>query len=153
MDAERVAQSDQLGGFSCDSTSPTVKCKFWGSCDNKLIGLTSRPARWERARPARWERANVTDLPQSNIETETLRLTGPGGSLYLWHSNLLHGTQPNLHDKPRISLRNLVEKNTEEENDCPLDNMNKIIKGSLKLTKTRRDLEEKLKVNFINKSV
>ena len=88
-----------------------------------------------------------------SVETETLRLTGPGGSLYLWHSNLLHGTQPNLHDEPRISLRILVEKNTDEETDCPLDNMNKVIKGSLKLTKTRRDIEDKVKENLINKSV
>ena len=87
------------------------------------------------------------------METETLRLTGPGGSLYLWHSNLLHGTQPNLHDEPRISLRILVEKHTDEESNCALDNLNKVIKGSLKLTKTRRDIEEKVKGNFINKSV
>jgi|TARA_B110000305_G_C19431607_1_gene636512 hypothetical protein len=88
-----------------------------------------------------------------SVETETLRLTGPGGSLYLWHSNLLHGTQPNLHDEPRISLRILVEKHTDEESNCALDNLNKVIKGSLKLTKTRRDIEEKVKGNFINKSV
>jgi hypothetical protein len=88
-----------------------------------------------------------------SIETETLRLTGPGGSLYLWHSNLLHGTQPNLHDDPRISLRILVEKNTDEVSDCPLDNINKIIKGSLKLSKTRRDIENNVMGNFINKSV
>ena len=71
----------------------------------------------------------------------------------MWHSNLLHGTQPNLHAEPRISLRILVEKNTDEETDCPLDNMNKVIKGSLKLTKTRRDIEDKVKGNVINKSV
>jgi hypothetical protein len=88
-----------------------------------------------------------------SIETETLRLTGSGGSLYLWHSNLLHGTQPNLHDDPRISLRILVEKNTDEVSDCPLDNMNKIVKGSLKLSKTRRDIADNVKENFINKSV
>jgi len=93
----------------------------------------------------------------NSMRLETLRLTGEGGSMYIWHSNLLHGTQPHGEDMPRISIRILAEKNTTEISDCPIDRANKRVTGSLSLRKTRLDIDNEGKVlikgNYLNKSV
>jgi hypothetical protein len=81
------------------------------------------------------------------------RFTGKAGSIYCWNSNLLHGTQPHNENKPRISMRILVEKNSAQDSKCLLDVGNKMIKGNLTLTKTRTDLtstgKPKIKKNII----
>jgi hypothetical protein len=94
---------------------------------------------------------------EKNMTVKSYKLTGAAGSMFYWHSNLLHGTQPHINDKPRISFRILVEKNSTKKSNCLIDIVNKKIKGSLILSKTRHDLtqigENKLKNNIINRSI
>ena len=86
---------------------------------------------------------------------ELLKLTGRVGSIYCWNSNLLHGTQPHNSNQPRISMRILVEKNSNKISNCLLDIANKKIKRNLILNKTRIDLtasgKPKIKKNIIKK--
>ena len=86
---------------------------------------------------------------------DLIKLMGDGGSLYYWHCNTLHGTQPQIDDKPRVSVRILIEKNSKTKSDCLVDGANKISKGSLSLKKTRRDVDSSYKAvvfgNKINK--
>ena len=64
-------------------------------------------------------------------------LTGGAGSLYYWHSSILHGTLPHINDKPRLSLRIIIAKNSETHTSCLLDQLNSEIKGNLSLTQTK----------------
>lgn len=85
------------------------------------------------------------------------KLIGNAGTMFYWHSNLLHGTQPHEDDKPRISMRILVEKNSIQSSNSLIDIVNKKIRGSLILSKTRTDLsregKNKIKKNIINQNI
>jgi hypothetical protein len=86
------------------------------------------------------------------------KLTGEAGTTHYWHPSLLHGTQPNNSQNDiRISMRILIEKNSAKLSNCLIDIVNKKIKGSLVLTKTRSDLttsgKSKVKNNTINKFI
>lgn len=87
-------------------------------------------------------------------ELETRVLTGPPGTAYLWHSCLLHGTQPSASVANRISLRYVIAK--QGANGYLLDEVNEEIEGPLSLAATRRDLDKTgksiLKGNTINES-
>lgn len=76
-------------------------------------------------------------------------LLGSAGSVNLWHSNTLHGTQPHIYSKPRISLRYLIQK---KPNLIDLANRNST--GFHSLKNTRLDLDSNgnhlLKGNSIN---
>lgn len=84
-------------------------------------------------------------------------LCGPAGSAYIWHSCVLHGTQPSPGAnvaQNRISLRYVVAK--AGANGYLLDEVNGKINGPLCLRETRRDLDQKghgiLKGNQINET-
>jgi hypothetical protein len=83
------------------------------------------------------------DANGNSDEFELHKLTGAGGTLYYWHADTLHGTQPHKDDAPRISVRILVEKNSKADQGCELDRLNATIQGPLSLTQTRKDLDEK----------
>jgi len=73
---------------------------------------------------------------------DLLKLTGLAGTMSYWHCNTLHGTQPHIDDKPRISVRILVEKNAKSNTGCEIDLANEVSTGSLSLSTTREDLNE-----------
>lgn len=73
---------------------------------------------------------------------EKLMLTGPAGSLYCWHPLTLHGTKPHRADKPRISIRILVERAAPRPHGTDLDLANDLIRGPISLLETRQDLDE-----------
>ena len=83
-------------------------------------------------------------------------LTNVGGTLYYWNCNLLHGTQPQINDVPRISVRILVKKDENDDEICLIDLSNNKINGPLSLSKTRIDLDTQgkgvIRGNFINKN-
>lgn len=87
--------------------------------------------------------------------SELVRLTGDGGSLYYWHCNTLHGTQPQVDDQPRLSVRILVERNGNLAPGSLIDEANRLSKGRLVLSETRKDLDVAgravLRGNEINK--
>ncbi len=75
------------------------------------------------------------------IQVPVHRLTGPAGTLYYWHCNALHGTQPHGDDEARLSVRILVERNARVPTGGLIDQVNAASKGSLSLAQTRRDLD------------
>jgi len=82
------------------------------------------------------DRRNQSDTFDLNM------LTGPGGSMYFWHTCTLHGTQPHLAKEPRISLRYLIQQTQNDPNSL-LQKINRTIQGPLALETTRDDLDEK----------
>jgi len=68
-------------------------------------------------------------------------LTGDSGQVYFWSALTLHGTQAQTADKPRISLRYLIERSTSEEKFL-IDELNESINSSLSLNSTRDDLNK-----------
>lgn len=82
------------------------------------------------------------------------KLTGPAGSAYMWHSCVLHGTQPDQNDQPRFSLRYLIARDP-AAGHCGIDDVNTALDGPLSLSETREDLDEagaaRLAGNVINK--
>ena len=67
-------------------------------------------------------------------------LTGESGSLFLWSAFILHGTQPQRCDNPRISLRYDIKPN--KSNSLSLiDKFLKNIKGNLSMPIVRDDID------------
>lgn len=102
------------------------------------LGATPFPHDLSRTGPDRYLYRN----PYGDAaELAVHQLTGPGGSLYFWHCNTLHGTQPHAEDTPRLSVRILVERNARVPTGGLIDQVNAGSKGSLSLAQTRRDLD------------
>lgn len=80
-------------------------------------------------------------------------LVGDAGYVALWHPCLLHGTQPDVADRERISLRYLITKR-EEADKSFIDEVNETLKGPLRLDTTRIDrnvdASPKIKRNIVN---
>ena len=89
------------------------------------------------------------------IHSKFIKLLGQSGSTFFWHPFILHGTQPQRYDKPRLSVRILVEKNRRGNLNCEMDKINRKIFGKKSLIKVRNHLDKKgkdiKKNNFINK--
>jgi hypothetical protein len=83
---------------------------------------------------------NNTFIYNKSREVEEVLLTGGIGTVYCWHSCLLHGTQPIKGNKERISLRLLVSRKR-----SIIDYCNDNISGDLKITTPRIDVDE----NFV----
>ena len=90
----------------------------------------------------------TNDLGKSE-EFDYMMLLGSAGSVNFWHSSTLHGTQPHINSKPRISVRYLIQKQTTL---IDLANRNSIGYHSLENTRIDLDLKgnNKLKGNSIN---
>ena len=67
-------------------------------------------------------------------------LTGNSGQMYFWSALTLHGTQPQMADKPRVSLRYLIER-SKTTDEFLIDKFNKTINFELSLNTTRSYLE------------
>ncbi len=66
--------------------------------------------------------------------------TAEAGSLYLWSSFILHGTQPQQCDTPRISLRYDIKPNKKNKNSL-INKFLKGIKGKLSMPVVRDDID------------
>ena len=114
-------------------------------------GATSFPHKIEASKK------KILYKPNKNIKisSKIKKLLGKSGSTFLWHPFILHGTQPQKYDQPRLSVRILVEKNRRGNLGCELDKINKRILGKKSLIKVRNHLDKKgkdiKKNNFINK--
>ena len=67
-------------------------------------------------------------------------LTGNAGYAAFWHACTLHGTQPDVADHARISVRYKIERGP---GPCGLDRINAALNGPIELPSTRVDLDEK----------
>jgi hypothetical protein len=79
-------------------------------------------------------------------------LVGAAGYAAMWHACTLHGTQPDAADKERLSLRYLLAKAPGAR--AGIDAVNASLAGPIRLSGTRRDLDEagaaRLKANSVN---
>ena len=90
------------------------------------------------------------------MKLKSEELVGKSGTLYFWHPCILHGTQPTIDNKFRVSIRILIEKNQILRSGI-IDDVNKNITGRLSLKKSRSDIDNNtgkylIKGNFINKN-
>ncbi len=80
-------------------------------------------------------------------------LVGDTGYGALWHSCVLHGTQPDVADHERISLRYLIGKK-EGAGRAGIDAVNETLRGVPSLDDTRADLaadgSARMKKNAVN---
>ena len=90
------------------------------------------------------------------MKLKSKELVGKSGTLYFWHPCILHGTQPTIDNKFRVSIRILIEKNQILRSGI-IDDVNKNITGRLTVKKSRSDIDNNtgkylIKGNFINKN-
>lgn len=88
------------------------------------------------------------------MDCKQVMLTGDTGFVGMWHGCTLHGTQPDLADHERISLRYLLTRGDETPNG--LDLVNASIGWPVILPSTREDLDAKgqaqIKHNAVNQA-
>jgi hypothetical protein len=86
------------------------------------------------------------------VQTRQKMLVGGAGFAAVWHACTLHGTQPDLADDERISLRYLLAKRPGAH--AGLDRVNAALRGPIRLRDTRHDLDAqgkaRLKANSVN---
>jgi len=92
------------------------------------------------------------------VETRQTMLVGGTGFTAMWHACTLHGTQPDAADNERLSLRYLFAKRQDAKGHgvrAGLDAVNATLRGPIRLTATRQDLDERgaarIKANSVNK--
>ncbi len=66
-------------------------------------------------------------------------LTGKPGDIFCWHPYTLHGTYPTFEGEPRISLRILLERNSDIDIDSWICRINREICNTNPIPKTRID--------------
>jgi hypothetical protein len=80
-------------------------------------------------------------------------LVGAAGFAAMWHACTLHGTQPDAADNERLSLRYLFAKRPGAR--AGLDDVNRTLRGPIRLGDTRQDLDDRgaarIKANSVNK--
>ena len=69
-------------------------------------------------------------------------LLGEKGCVSFWTPLILHGTKPMRSNKPRISLRYLIEKNPKNKGHFLLDEHNKHVEGHLSISIPRIDINK-----------
>jgi hypothetical protein len=86
--------------------------------------------------------------------TRQVMLVGGTGFTAMWHACTLHGTQPDAADNERLSLRYLFAKRPGVR--AGLDAVNAALRGPIRLTATRQDLDDKgaarIKANSVNRA-
>jgi len=82
-----------------------------------------------------------SDTNDNSTELNYKFLTGNSGQVYFWSALTLHGTQSQTSEKPRISLRYLIER-SKNSGKFLIDKLNDSIEGNLSLETTRHDLNE-----------
>lgn len=82
-----------------------------------------------------------------SLDTRADVLTGHPGDVYVWHACNLHGTQPNISDQPRVSLRYLIA--TQAGQTSRLSALNAKLEGRRALSQTRSGIVQGNRVNKI----
>ena len=90
-----------------------------------------------------WDKGECTYSDRKGKETKLNYkfLTGNTGQIYFWSALTLHGTRAQTAEKPRISLRYLIER-SKTEGTFLIDQLNEKINAELSLDSTRDDLNE-----------
>ena len=104
-----------------------------------IFGATKFPHELEM----KWDSGKCiySDQEGKSEELDYKFLTGGVGQVYFWSALTLHGTQAQTADKPRISLRYLIERSS-KEGKFLIDKLNDSIESQLSLESTRVDLDK-----------
>lgn len=78
----------------------------------------------------------------SNMETHQVTFTGPTGTVSCFHGLTLHGTNLNMTDDPRISLRYLLTYGDGFAGDCLQRQANALVTGRLAIDVGRYDVDK-----------
>jgi hypothetical protein len=82
------------------------------------------------------------DNKNSSLMLDKFPLIGEAGSVYFWHSNILHGTTQVNSKSPRISLRYLIEKRGNSDIISPINIITKSCLNNSYAAVTRVDLDD-----------
>jgi len=95
-----------------------------------------------------------SDRIDGEVTARQTMLVGGAGFTAMWHACTLHGTQPDAADNERLSLRYLFAKRPGVR--AGLDDVNRTLRGPIRLDTTRQDLDDKgaarIKANSVNKA-
>lgn len=80
------------------------------------------------------------DRRGNDVVLDQTILTGGPGYAALWHACTLHGTQPDVADSERISVRYVIERGKAEH--ASIDQVNAALRGPLALAQTRVDVDK-----------
>lgn len=72
-----------------------------------------------------------SDLNKNHIKTKEIQIFGKIGKVFCFHGLNLHGTKLNSSVKPRISLRYLIEPNSNKKNNSPFNKSFNLVKGKI----------------------
>ncbi|MGK9237123.1 phytanoyl-CoA dioxygenase family protein [Inquilinus limosus] len=120
---------------------------LWAVPRSHLLGATTFPHRM-----AFQSEDALTYSGDRGINTSQLRrnlLTGPVGSVYFWHSSVLHGTANVSGCQPRISLRYLVRRGERSSGADAFGIINKLTLNPTGIGQTRIDLSADLRGNHL----
>ncbi len=98
------------------------------------------------------------DREGGEVQTTQKLLVGDTGYVAMWHACTLHGTQPDAADNERLSLRYLFAKapaaGSSETAAAGIDAVNASLRGPVRLSSTRQDLDARgaarIKTNSVN---
>jgi len=114
-----------------------------------VLGATVFPHDLNRGATGLWRYRNG----EQEIHCQEKKLVGKAGYVGAWHACTLHGTQPDVADSERISLRYLIARDPDVEH-AAIDSINQGLRGRLSLEETRVDLAQDgsaaIKRNTIN---
>jgi hypothetical protein len=119
------------------------------------LGATMFPHDLARAGPGQggacWR---YSDRIGGEVMARQIMLVGGAGFTAMWHACTLHGTQPDAADNERLSLRYLFAKRSGVR--ATLDEVNRALRGPIRLGATRQDLDDRgaaqIKANSVNKA-
>jgi hypothetical protein len=118
----------------------TLDAPLWVIPKSHLLGATKFPHNIETLDG---RRLKYTDDNNSNsLSLLQYPLIGETGSVYFWHSNVLHGTTQVNGTSPRISLRYLIERNSDSEISLPIDIVTQSCINNPFISITRDDLDD-----------
>ena len=118
--------------------------------ESQKLGATLFPHDLARDGPG-WR---YRDRIGGEVAARQTMLVGGAGFTAMWHPCTLHGTQPDAADNERLSLRYLFAKRPGVKSG--LDAVNATLRGPIRLTATRQDLDEngaaRIKANSVNQA-
>jgi hypothetical protein len=82
------------------------------------------------------------DDQKNSLTLNRFPLIGDAGSVYFWHSNILHGTTQVNSQSPRISLRYLIKREDSSDTILPIDIITQSCLNNSFAAVTRVDLDD-----------
>ena len=79
---------------------------------------------------------------KNSLTLNKFPLIGEAGSVYFWHSNIIHGTTQVNSQSPRISLRYLIKREDNSDTILPIDIITQSCLNNSSVAVTRVDVDD-----------